>query len=181
MTTPATEEPKNEFDLLQERLDDIGPDRSAVAKSQDFPSEEVASVDGTSLLASMTKNQWAVLPNDTFTAIGATVSHLPPAIYTLSSDGNIIFFNRTKVLTDDLIELDDSAALRVITGIEVFWESKAKFDCFGILFKRGILMWGPAGSGKTATVNMLMNDLVRRGGMVVIVQSPGIAIAGLHE
>jgi len=42
-------------------------------------------------------------------------------------------------------------------------------------------MWGPAGSGKTATVNLLMNDLVKRGGMVVLVQQPGIAIKGLHE
>jgi SpoVK/Ycf46/Vps4 family AAA+-type ATPase len=157
--------------------------------------EKVASVDGTTLLSSMTKQQWAVLPNDTFTAIGTTVSHLPPAIYTLTSDGNVIFFNKTKVLTDNLIELDDSAALKVIqkelifarhnkliiAGIEKFWESKDKFDNFGILFKRGILMWGPAGSGKTATVNMLMNDLVKRGGMVVIVQSPAVAIKGLHE
>jgi SpoVK/Ycf46/Vps4 family AAA+-type ATPase len=130
----------------------------------------------------MTKNQWAVLPDDTFTAIGATVSHLPPAIYTLSSDGGgVVYYNKTKVLTDKLIELDDSAAIRVIAGIETFWESKAKFDRFGILFKRGILLWGPAGSGKTATVNMLMNDLVGRGGMVVIVQKPSVAIKGLHD
>src|SRR5271168_4630514 len=97
-------------------------------------------------------------------------------------DGNgVVYYNKTKILTDKLIELDDSAAERVIDGIEVFWESKDKFDSFGILFKRGILMWGPAGSGKTATVNMLMNDLVKRGGMVVIVQSPPTAIQGLHE
>ena len=120
----------------------------------------------------MTKSQWAVLPNDTFTAIGTTVTHLPPAIYTLSSDGNgVVYFNKTKVLTDNLIELDDSASIKVIAGIETFWESKKKFDRFGILFKRGIMLWGPAGSGKTATVNLLMNDLVKRGGMVVIVQS----------
>ena len=175
-----TEEHKNEFEVLQERLDNYAdgpyakPDRSE-------PCEKVASVDGTKLLSSMTKNQWAVLPNDVFTAIGSTVSHLPPAIYMLTSDGGVIFFNKTKVLTDKLIELDDSAAVRVIAGIEKFWESKAQFDRFGILFKRGILMWGPAGSGKTATVNILMNDLVRRGGMVVIVQSPGLAIGGLHE
>src|SRR5271156_5568063 len=174
---------QNEFEILQERMDqEAGPEGSPLYKSRAFsPSEKVASVDGSKLLASMTKNQWAVLPNDTFTAIGTTVSHLPPAIYMLSSDGGIIYFHKTKVLTDKLIELDDSAAERVISGIEVFWENKAKFDSFGILFKRGILMWGPAGSGKTATVNLLMNDLVKRGGMVVIVQQPGVAIKGLHE
>jgi len=168
----------NEFELLQQRLDSAD---GLIAKQDRSPSEKVAQVDGTKLLSTMTKSQWAVLPNDTFTAIGATVSHLPPAIYTLSADGGVIFFNKTKVLTDNLIELDDSAALRVIAGIEKFWESKAQFDRFGILFKRGLLMWGPAGSGKTATVNMLMNDLVKRGGMVVIVQSPGLAVHGLHE
>src|SRR5271157_5412221 len=174
-------QPKNEFDLLQEKLDAEG-DGMFIKNSRNPASiDKVAQVDGTTLLASMTKQQWAVLPNDTFTAIGTTVSHLPPAIYTLTSDGSVIFFNKTKVLTDNLIELDDSAALRIISGIETFWESKAKFDKFGILFKRGILMWGPAGSGKTATVNMLMNDLVKRGGMVVLVQSPPAAISGLKD
>ena len=170
----------DEFELLQERLDEAKSDNTIENRPRDV-SEKVASVDGTKLLSTMTKSQWAILPNDVFTAIGATVSHLPPAIYTLSSSDGVIFFNNTKVLTDNLIELDDSAALRITAGIEKFWESKAKFDRFGILFKRGLLMWGPAGSGKTATVNMLMNDLVKRGGMVVIVQSPSIAIAGLHE
>src|SRR5271163_2119564 len=176
----APAETANEFDKLQERLDQANQGLFKTPRAIESE-DKVAQVDGTSLLASMTKSQWAVLPNDTFTAIGATVSHLPPAIYTLSSDGAVIFFNKTKVLTDNLIELDDSAALKVIAGIETFWENKTKFDFFGILFKRGILMWGPAGSGKTATVNMLMNDLVRRGGMVVIVQQPGLAIKGLHE
>jgi hypothetical protein len=177
------EEPQapSEFEILQERLDQAG-DQSPFNNKPRAVSEKVASVDGSQLLASMTKSQWAVLPNDTFTAIGATVTHLPPAIYTLSADGNgVVYFNRTKILTDSLIELDDSASLRVIDGIETFWGSKSKFDRFGILFKRGIMLWGPAGSGKTATVNLLMNDLVKRGGMVVIVQQPGIAIKGLHE
>jgi hypothetical protein len=175
------EEPKNEFDKLQERMDEMADFFPKPSGRGSNSVEKVAQVDGTTLLASMTKNQWAVLPNDVFTAIGTTVTHLPPAIYTLTNANGVIFFNKTKVLTDNLIELDDSAALRVIAGIETFWESKPKFDRFGILFKRGILMWGPAGSGKTATVNMLMNDLVKRGGMVVIVQSPPTAIQGLHE
>src|SRR5271157_1661937 len=177
-------EPANEFDKLQDRLDEHKDEFNVNRKSRQPVSaskDEIAQVDGSTLLASMTKNQWAVLPNDTFTAIGSTASHLPPAIYTLSSSNGVIFFNKTRVLTDNLIELDDSAALRVIAGIEKFWESKTKFDSFGIPFKRGILLWGPAGSGKTATVNMLMNDLVKRGGMVVIVQQPGVAIKGLHE
>lgn len=176
------DEPKNEFELLQERLDETGDQSGGLLKRSSSPKETVASVDGSQLLASMTKSQWAVLPNDTFTAIGTTVTHLPPAIYTLTSDGNgVVYFNRTKILTDSLIELDDSASLKVIAGIETFWSSKQKFDNFGILFKRGIMLWGPAGSGKTATVNLLMNDLVKRGGMVVIVQQPGVAIKGLHE
>src|SRR5579863_9037754 len=145
-----TQENINEFELLQQRLD-ASEEAYPKDPSRGGAIEKVAQVDGTKLLSTMTKSQWAVLPNDVFTAIGATVSHLPPAIYTLSADGGVIFFNKTKVLTDNLIELDDSAALKVIAGIEKFWESKAQFDHFGILFKRGLLMWGPAGSGKTAT------------------------------
>lgn len=48
-----------------------------------------------------------------------------------------------------------------------------------MLFKRGILMWGPAGSGKTATLSILVQDLINQGGIVLLVQSPKSATIAL--
>lgn len=64
-------------------------------------------------------------------------------------------------------------------GIQSFWASKAKFQSRGHVFKRGVLLWGPPGGGKTATVNLLSADLIASGGMVLWIQSPPLAIQAL--
>jgi SpoVK/Ycf46/Vps4 family AAA+-type ATPase len=92
-----------------------------------------------------------------------------------------LFFVAKKILTDRLIDLGNSNSQRVIEGIKLFWTRKRKFEERGILFKRGILMWGPPGSGKTATLALLVEDLIRQGGIVLLVQYPGAAVQALRQ
>lgn len=126
-------------------------------------------------------SQWVVLPNGSFAAAGATARHLPVGAYTLEMSQAGLFFQSKRMLTDTLIDLGNSNSLRVIEGIQLFWKRKEKFLDRGILYKRGILMWGPPGSGKTATLALLVNDLIARGGIVLLVQSPSIAVIALRQ
>ena len=82
------------------------------------------------------------------------------------------YFLRTNVVTDNLIELDDAATTRVLTSLRTFWKSRHEYVKRGVLYKRGLLLWGPAGSGKTATLGLLMRDLLEMDGLVFICQHP---------
>lgn len=125
--------------------------------------------------------QWVVLPNETFAAAGSTAAHLPVGAYCLESTPAGLLFVAKKILTDTLIDLGNSNSLRVIKGIKLFWKRKERFIQRGILYKRGILMWGPPGSGKTATLALLIEDLIRQGGIVLLVQYPGWAVVALRQ
>lgn len=125
--------------------------------------------------------QWVILPNGRFAAAGATRAHLPVGAYTLQQTEAGLRFEAKTILTDTLIDLGNSNSLRVIEGIKLFWKRRQKFLDRGILFKRGVLMWGPPGSGKTATLALLIQDLIRQGGIVLLVQHPGVAIEGLKQ
>jgi len=124
--------------------------------------------------------QWQILPNGIFIASGTTKPKLEPGSYTLDVDeaGRILFVSKN-ILTDSLIDLGNSNSLHVIEGIRLFWTKKDKYHARGVLYKRGILMWGPAGSGKTATLSLLIEDLIGMGGLVLLVQSPGVATVAL--
>ena len=54
--------PKNEFDILQDRMQASEVNRRILGANPASEMRKVASVDGSTLLSSMTKNQWAVLP-----------------------------------------------------------------------------------------------------------------------
>lgn len=118
--------------------------------------------------------QWGILGNSTYTAVGETLNTLPTGVYTVEIDGRtgqFLFVSKT-IITDELTVLPDSASSKVLTAVDTFWNAQSKFQEFGQLYKRGILMWGPAGSGKTSTLMLLMKDLLERRGIVILAYGP---------
>jgi hypothetical protein len=97
-----------------------------------------------------------------------TVATLPAGIYKVFITQSGAFLNPQSVITDSLIRLPDSRSDEVITEIERFWTLKARFKQFGFVHKRGFLLWGPPGSGKTSTVAFVMKQMVQKGGIVII-------------
>jgi AAA+ superfamily predicted ATPase len=160
--------PDSDEDKLNERL------ASEPARSRPRNEEAAKEVSApTSSLAQGTDYcQWSSGPNETFRPSGPRREILPSGIYRVDSDQMGQFFVRTKVVTDNLIELDDAATTRVLSSIRAFWESRVEYVKRGVLYKRGLLLWGPAGSGKTATLALLMKDLLRMDGLVFICQHP---------
>lgn len=124
--------------------------------------------------------QWSAEPNETFRPSGQRRPILPAGAYGIGADDRGLFFSRKKVLTDDLIELDDTASIRVLAGIRTFWQSEAEYLKRGIIYKRGVLLWGPAGSGKTATLMLLTNELIANDGIVVICEEPKLTVIGVE-
>ena len=171
-----------EYDELQEAMD-RGPQRDLsdrVIPSQPTPTQEVGGDEPTKKPA-VNFTQWEIGANDTYVATGGTQPKLPQGVYRLHSTPRGIVFQRAYVVTDKLIDLKDSSSAEIIEGIRTFWQSKDRFEQHGILFKRGVLLWGPPGSGKTVTVSLLINDLVREGGMVILCDQPELTVNALAQ
>jgi len=123
--------------------------------------------------------QWSMQGNDTFRPCGQTTPSLPPAVYGAGHDNMGLFLEKKKIITDSLIVLPDTASERVLLAIQTFWGAESRFRAKGQIFKRGVMLWGPPGSGKTVTVMLLVNDIVRRGGIVLITTHPSLSSVAL--
>ena len=118
---------------------------------------------------------------DTFSPCERAVENLPAGQYTVEhSHERGIFFQRHAVNLDDLLILPDSASEEVIQGIEYFWTREENFREFGFLWKRGVMLYGPPGSGKTSTLQILSKKIVERDGISVYISNPSLGAKGLE-
>lgn len=103
-----------------------------------------------------------------------TQAALPPGVYKCDHNSTHGYeLISTRIDTDALVELPNSPALVVLEEIRRFWGLKEAFTRHGLLHKRGVLLWGPPGSGKTVVLAQLTNIIVREhGGLGVRVEYP---------
>ncbi len=126
-------------------------------------------------------SQWVVSGLNSFSPAGKTINVLPVGAYKANVDGyGVCHLQKMNIITDELLKLPDTSSTRVLNAIDVFWNAKQKFISRGQLFKRGIMLWGPPGSGKTVTVMLLIDDLIKRGGIVLVSQNPEVASRALE-
>ncbi len=104
-----------------------------------------------------------------------TVKALPPGLYEVASSQQMGWHLVAKrVVTDDLLRLPDSKSDGVVAEVKKFWALRPLFKKFGFVHKRGFLLWGPPGSGKTSTIALITKSIVEeQRGIVVIGNHPG--------
>lgn len=101
----------------------------------------------------------------------ATVKKLEAGVYKIKVKNNMYCFSKQDIVTDDLVRLDDFITDMLIEEIEKFWALKSKFGQLGFSFKRGFLLHGKAGTGKTSSLMLATKDVVARGGIALVVDT----------
>lgn len=123
---------------------------------------------------------WAV-SGDNYFPCEKTEKKLKSGQYIINySDQKGIFFTKKTINLDKLLVLPDSKSEVVLASIDNFWNREEKFREHGFLWKRGIMLWGPPGSGKTVLCQQLAAQIVKRGGISVYMSDPAFTAEGLR-
>lgn len=106
--------------------------------------------------------------------------NIPPGIYTILQDPTIgLFLYPKEVNFETILDLPGMPTAEIMKNLNRFWlpETKAKYDAMGLTYKRGILIHGSPGTGKTMCVVKVAQQFINAGG-IVIFNPPASA---LHE
>ncbi len=105
-----------------------------------------------------------------------TVSHdqLPSGVYDITIDrnnGDPLFLKR-EVKTDELVSIPGGVVENTLKEIADFWLSADKFHKHGMLHRRGYILYGAQGTGKSSALNLLIEGVTKQDGVVFICTNP---------
>jgi hypothetical protein len=124
---------------------------------------------------------WTTGDGKLFVPAAPTAAKITPGVYEIKVGDNIgLYFERIPVRTEGLLRFPDTNSDRVVAEIQRFWDREAHFDAYGLTYKRGILLYGPPGSGKSCTIQLIMEDVVARDGIVLKFNDPYLFIDGMR-
>lgn len=115
--------------------------------------------------------QFRVTKNS-FLPMGAIVTQekLDPGMYQVKQTMQGIMFEFHELNTDELLRFDDSRHREVLGEIKDFWRRKDEYVKLGFTHKRGVLLRGEPGTGKSCLLKLVMEDCVARGDVVFIIK-----------
>jgi Cdc6-like AAA superfamily ATPase len=107
-----------------------------------------------------------------------TVQEMQPGMYDMAATQQGIVFSSVTTRSDELLTFPGTDQEQIIEDITTFWASEAKFRKHDLPYKRGILLYGPPGSGKSSTVRLVCRDVIARGGIVFQFTNPDLFVSG---
>ena len=108
-----------------------------------------------------------------YVATTRTTAIVPTGTYKIDYDQRAGFhLQPLPIMTDNLYRLPDTKSDEVIEEIRRFWTINHLFKKWGFVHKRGFLLWGPPGSGKTSTIAMATRQMLEMDGLVIFGDNP---------
>ena len=114
--------------------------------------------------------QWTVIGDGSFTPSPSTVTKLEPGLYEVvwNNRVNDWGYMRQKINTDELFELPTEEIAEILNDIKSFWAKSDLYKKYKLMHKRGILLYGDPGCGKSGIIQLCMKHIIEELSGIVI-------------
>jgi len=138
--------------------------------NRDYPVEATAESESQNMSGFC---NWTTVDGQSFFPAGQTKRKLEPGLYEPSychQRGH--FLKKINIKTEGLLRFPEANSEKVIEEIGCFWDKKDVYAKYDLTYKRGLLLWGPPGSGKSSTIQIVLKDVIDRNGVAFKFDDP---------
>jgi hypothetical protein len=120
--------------------------------------------------------RWNTNGDGVYQSCGRTEPRLPAGAYSCTECWSGPQYVAKHLQVDDLIDFPDSLSGRVLREIEQFWTLGARFHQYGFLHRRGYLLHGKQGCGKSSLVHQIVAKVVTAGQVAFFCEQPQVFV-----
>ena len=115
---------------------------------------------------------WSNLKNDEYAPAYVTVPKVPAGVYEIDWNSNMGTHTLKKqpFKTDELYHLPSYEITDILKDIDNFWNRADNYKKYNYIHKRGILMYGEPGCGKSGIIQLISKQLIEKDGIVINVK-----------
>ena len=115
---------------------------------------------------------WSNLKNDEYAPSYVTVPKVPAGVYEIGWNSNLQSHTLKKqpFKTDELYHLPSYEITDILQDIDNFWNRADNYKKYNYIHKRGILMYGEPGCGKSGIIQLISQQLIEKDGIVLNVK-----------
>lgn len=100
-----------------------------------------------------------------------TCDKIPSGVYKITYQREEYRVIPAQINTDELFIFSESYTSKILNEVNDFWNKKDVYKKYNISHKRGILLSGRPGTGKSAVISLLINQLLENDGLIFIVNN----------
>ena len=121
---------------------------------------------------SNTPTCWSKLKDEEFAPAYVTTPQVPAGIYEIVWDSSLQNYKLRKqpFKTDELYHLPSPEIIDILKDIDYFWNRVDVYEKYNFIHKRGILMYGEPGCGKSGIIQLLSKLIMKKNGIVINVK-----------
>jgi predicted AAA+ superfamily ATPase len=112
---------------------------------------------------------WGTLQDEEFVPAFKSVPKVPSGIYEIvwNRQLNQHTLKKQPFKTDELYQLPSYEITDILKDIQNFWDRKDKYKEYNFVHKRGILMYGEPGCGKSGIIQLISKQLIENDGIII--------------
>jgi energy-coupling factor transporter ATP-binding protein EcfA2 len=120
-----------------------------------------------------TVESWVTSNNKDFFFSLRCVDSIPSGLYAMTfNDNNGFGLSKMDYKSEEFFHLPSLPHKEIIKDLEIFWNNKQKFIDYNLNPKRGIILHGDPGCGKTSLIYLLVETIKKRDGISIYFDVP---------